>query len=126
MAEFFHLHHEIQNAQHLTAFVTANDYQTRILLGNQQFHRLACEKTKELEKNIAKLYTLRSRLLSGQNATEDELLAEGKVKLAKVTISRLQAKLEMLYFSITRRVKKISSLAGWYYYLTKLTVCCLL
>ena len=55
---------------------------------------------------------LKTSVLSRQNGTEEEILAQGKVELAKVTVTGLQMKLEMLYFSITRRLKEISSLAG--------------
>ena len=48
------------------------------------------------------------------NITEEEILAQGiaqgKVQLAKVTVAKLQERLEMLYFSVTRRIKEISCL----------------
>ena len=112
LGEFYILHHTVQNAQRLTAFVNANDDETRIMLGNQQFHQFAADKTKELHKNIARMRVLKTSVLSRQNGTEEEILAQGKVELAKVTVTGLQMKLEMLYFSITRRLKEISSLAG--------------
>ncbi|XP_028403981.1 uncharacterized protein LOC114526580 isoform X2 [Dendronephthya gigantea] len=59
---------------------------------------------------MERLRVLSSELLNS-TVTEEELLARGKVELAKVTLSRLQRKLEMLYFSITRRMKEISALA---------------
>ena len=114
LGEFYLLYHTVKNAQRLTEFVCANDDQTRIMLGNQQFHQVAADQTKELDKNMARLRVLKTSLLSQQNSTEEEILAQGKVELAKVTVTGLQMKLEMLYFSITRRLKEISSLAGWY------------
>ena len=102
----------MQNAQRLTAFVKANDDQTRIILGNRQFHQIAADKTKELDKNIARMRVLKTTLLSRQNSTEEAILAQGKVELARVMVNGLQMKLEMLYFSIARRLKEISSLAG--------------
>ncbi|CAB4029371.1 Hypothetical predicted protein [Paramuricea clavata] len=81
------------------------------MLGNQQFHQVAADQTKELDKNMARLRVLKTSLLSQRNSTEEEILAQGKVEFAKVTVTGLQMKLEMLYFSITRRLKEISSLA---------------
>ena len=46
LGEFYTLHHTVQNAQHLRAFVNANDDQTRIMLGNQQFHQFAADETR--------------------------------------------------------------------------------
>ena len=54
-----------------------------------------------------------STLFNGENGTEEEVLAKGKIEHAKVIQNNLQTKLEMLYFSIARRLKEISSLAGW-------------
>jgi hypothetical protein len=114
LGEFYLLYHTVQNAQRLTAFVNANDDQTRIMLGNQTFHQFAADKTKELDKNMARMRVLKTTLLSRQNSTEEEILEQGKVELARVTVTGLQMKLEMLYFSIARRLKEISSLAGLY------------
>lgn len=91
-----------------------NDDQTQILTGDQQFHRLAIDKTKQLNKDMARLHVLKNRVIITQETTEEEILAQGKIELANVTLTKLQKKLEMLYFSITRRTKEISSLAGWY------------
>ena len=112
LGEFYLLHHTVQNAQHLTEFVNANDDQTRIMLGNQKFHQFAADKTKDLDKNMARMRALKTSLLSQLCCTEEDILAQGKVELAKVTVTGLQMKLEMLYFSIARRLKEISSLAG--------------
>ena len=110
--ELFQLHHSVENAKRLTPFVNENDDQTQILTGNQQFHRLAIDKTKQLNKDMARLHVLKNRLIT-HDTTEEEILAQGKIELANVTITKLQKKLEMLYFSIARRTKEISSLAGW-------------
>ena len=112
LEELFLLHHAVQNAERLTAFVSANDDQTQTLIGDQHFHRLASNKTNQLEKNMARLRELKTRFFSVGNITEEEILAQGKVQLAKVTVAKLQKRLEMLYFSVTRRIKEISSLAG--------------
>ena len=82
--ELFVLHNMVKNAQHLNAFVSANDEQTRVLLGNQQVHEIAIGKTKDLEKNMARLHILKSRLFNGENGTEVEVLAKGKIEHAKV------------------------------------------
>lgn len=109
----FLLHHSVENAKRLIAFVNENDDQTQILTGDQQFHGLAIDKTKQLNKDMARLHVLKNRVIITQETTEEEILAQGKIELANVTLTKLQ-KLEMLYFSITRRTKEISSLAGWY------------
>lgn len=110
----FLLHHSVENAKRLIAFVNENDDQTQILTGDQQFHGLAIDKTKQLNKDMARLHVLKNRVIITQETTEEEILAQGKIELANVTLTKLQKKLEMLYFSITRRTKEISSLAGWY------------
>ena len=108
------LHHAVQNTERLMAFVSANDDQTQTLIGDQHFHRLADNKTNQLEKNMTRLRELKTRFFSVGNITEEEILAQGiaqgKVQLAKVTVAKLQKRLEMLYFSVTRRIKEISSL----------------
>ena len=38
LEELFLLHHAVQNAERLTAFVRANDDQTQTLIGDQHFH----------------------------------------------------------------------------------------
>lgn len=88
LGEFYLLYH-MQNAQRLTEFVCANDDQTRIILGNQQFHQVDADQTKELDKNMARLRVLKTSLLSQQNSTEEEILTQGKVELAKVTVTGL-------------------------------------
>ena len=123
MAELFVLHNMVKNAQHLNAFVSANDEQTRVLLGNQQVHEIAVGNTKDLEKNMVRLRILKSRLFNGENGTEEEVLAKGKIAHAKVIQNNLQTKLEMLYFSIARRLKEISSLAGWCNLLSNVLTC---
>ena len=44
------------------------------MLGNQQFHQIAADKTKELDKNIARMCVLKTTLLSRQNSIEEEIL----------------------------------------------------
>ena len=90
--------------------MNANDEQTRVFLADQQVHEIAVGKTKDLENNMARLRILKSRLFNGENGTEEEVLAKGKIEHAKVILNNFQTKLEMLYFSIARRLKEISSL----------------
>ena len=46
------------------------------------------------------------------NLTEQQILSQGKDQLARMTLMKLQKQLEMLYFSVAKRTKEISSLAG--------------
>ncbi len=47
-----------------------------------------------------------------ENLTDQQVLLQGKDHLARITIKKLQRQLEMLYFSVAKRTKEISSLAG--------------
>ena len=109
--EFFLLHQTVENAQHLENFVRANDDQTQTLLGDRRFVHDAQNKVKQLERNATRLLELKRQLLDG-HVTEEQLLEQGKSQLAKITVAKLQKRLEMLYFSVTRRTKEITSLAG--------------
>lgn len=93
-------------------FLSANDDQTQTLVGEKDLLRMAHNKTKELEKNKARLQRLRNKLKCQNNITEQQILLQGKDQLARITIMKLQKQLEMLYFSVAKRTKEISSLAG--------------
>lgn len=112
LEEAFILHQKIENAERLKTFVDANDNEIQTLVGEKDFLRMAQEKTKELEKNKARLLQLKNTLMRASNITEQQILLQGKDQLARFTIMKLQKKLEMLYFSVTKRSKEISCLAG--------------
>ena len=78
---------------------------------------MAHNKTKELEKNKARLQQLRNKLKCQDNETEQQILLQGKDQLARITIRKLQKQLEMLYFSVAKRTKEVSSLAGRVFFL---------
>ncbi|XP_046843637.1 uncharacterized protein LOC124437752 [Xenia sp. Carnegie-2017] len=105
--DFFLLHQTVDNAQHLENFVKANDDQTRTFLGDRCFVHDAQNKVKQLEQNATRLLELKRQLLDG-HVTEEQLLEQGKSQLAKITVAKLQKRLEMLYFSVTRRTKEIT------------------
>ncbi|XP_046864374.1 uncharacterized protein LOC124458395 [Xenia sp. Carnegie-2017] len=108
--EFFLLHQTVENAQHLENFVRDNDDQTQTLLGDRRFVHDAQNKVKQLERNATRFLELKRQLLDG-HVTEEQLLEQGKSQLAKITVAKLQKRLEMLYFSVTRCTKEITSLA---------------
>ena len=112
LEEFFLLHHKVENAERLKIFLSANDDQTQTLVGEKDLLCMAHNKTKGLEKNKARLQQLRNKLKCQDNETEQQILLQGKDQLARITIRKLQKQLEMLYFSVAKRTKEISSLAG--------------
>ena len=112
LEEYFLLYHKVENAERLKTFVNANDDQTQTLVGEKDLLRMAHNKTKELEKNKARLQQLKNKLMCQDNLTEQQILSQGKDQLARMTLMKLQKQLEMLYFSVAKRTKEISSLAG--------------
>ena len=59
--EYFLLYHKVENAERLKTFVNANDDQTQTLVGEKDLLRMAHNKTKELEKNKARLQQLKNK-----------------------------------------------------------------
>ena len=112
LEEIFLLHHKVKNAERLKIFVSTNDDQTQTLVGEKDLLRMAHTKTKELEKNKARLHQLMDTLMRQENLTEQQILLQGKDQLARITITKLQKQSEILYFSVAKRTKEISSLAG--------------
>ena len=72
--EAFVLHQKIENAERLKTFVDANDDETQTLVGEKDFLRMAQDKTKELEKNKARLLQLKNTLMHDSNITEQQIL----------------------------------------------------
>ena len=101
--------HQIRDATLLKSFLDGGDQQTRDLLGTVELHCTVQSKTTQLASMQKQLSQLREKL---HHVTEDELLEEGKEKLVLNSISKLQKKAEIMYFSIQRRTRDISKVAG--------------
>ena len=101
--------HQIRDATLLKSFLDGGDQQTRDLLGTVELHCTVQSKTTQLASMQQQLSQLKEKL---DHVTEDELLEEGKEKLVLNSISKLEKKAEMIYFSIQRRTRDISKVAG--------------
>lgn len=93
----------------MEAFVKGNDQQTRDLVGAMEVHTLVQSKTTEL-KDMQQRFKKLEESLTG--IPQQELLSNGKQRVALVTIRKLQKKAEVLHFSIQRRTRDISKVAG--------------
>lgn len=81
----------------------------RDLVGAMEVHTLVQSKTIELKDMQQRFKTLEESLTG---RSQQELLSNGKQRVALVTIEKLQKKAEVLHFSIQRRTRDISKVAG--------------
>jgi transcriptional regulator NrdR family protein len=81
----------------------------RNLLGTDELHCAVQSKTTQLARMQHQFSKLKEKL---HHVTEEELLEEGKGKLLLNTMSKLQKKAEILYFSIQRRTRDVTKVAG--------------
>ena len=90
-----------------------SDPQVQLMVGLQQLHQLASEHGKDLAKKERRLLALERGITEKEpSSTREAVLVQGKLAVAKNTTKHLRNRLDMLHFSIKRRSKEISALAG--------------